>query len=148
MPRLMTLAVCDFAIEDKRDHRFTLVGLLDTVTVQVPARAEVPTDARAPKEWHCIAIWQRVAGDTGQAFEQRLELVAPDGTVVVTVPHVFQMDARIHRVAIKGDGLPVAPEGEYAFRVSVRAAGPDATWQPAGEYAVLVRHQRVDADHD
>jgi hypothetical protein len=144
----MTLAVCDYAIEDKRDHRFTLVGLLDTITVSVPAQLEVPADARVPKEWHGVAIWQQVAGDEGQEFEQRLELIAPDGTVVITAHHTFRLDARIHRVTMNGDGLRVTPEGEHVFRVSVRASGTDTPWQPAGEYAVLVRHQRVTPEPD
>ena len=50
----------------------------------VPAgSATLPEDASIPYTWVIATLWYRLTEDAGKEFEQRLQVVQPDGNVVI-----------------------------------------------------------------
>ncbi|MBI3909531.1 MAG: hypothetical protein HY320_01190 [Armatimonadetes bacterium] len=117
----------------------SIVELLDSITARRPD-GPLPADAVSPVPWTMLAEWLRSPEDEGKTFEQRTQVVMPDGTEKGEATIRFSMTARRHRNKTNVNGFPMGQEGEYILRLSLREVAEGACWQVVAEYPVLVSH--------
>lgn len=138
MPRLLLFAACRQVLLNGRDDTVSLVSLLERVSVQMDADGNVPTVADVT--WEHLSIWEAEFGDTGQSFEQRLEVVLPDRRVAAEARHTFAMEQHQLRVVGSVAGFPSRTEGRHVVRLSIRNVLDPDTWLRVCEYPVTVQH--------
>jgi len=142
MPRLLLFAPSLKTILDQRDNTFSLISLIDTVTAPLPAEGAMPANAALSLTWEITTLWQQLPEDSNKTFEQRTELLAPNGDSLVEVQAVFQMNYRTQRNFGLVPGLPVGQAGEHRLRLSLREANTGGAWITVAEFPILILHQR------
>ena len=146
MPRLIFLVPCRKAIIDKDDNILSIHEVIDGLTVNIPKRQELPSDAVTPTEWTVLTNWLRQPGDEGRQFEQRVIVNHPDGEVFIDSLSDFRMDTRTHRMRLNIRGFPIGQSGELDIRVFIRAALGNEEWMECGGYPIMVNHIQHEAN--
>lgn len=123
MPRLLVFVPCERVIVSQDDNSATLIALLQSVKLEAPE--EAPDTIVAPVSWSAFALWYRLPEDEGVDYEQRIQLVAPSGKILLEQVTPFRMTKAYHRNTHRSFGLPVAAAGEYILRLSIRRVGDE-----------------------
>ncbi len=144
MPQLRIFAPCQQILVNVTDQSASLIGLMDTLKVSVPAGQDIAADTSIPIRWHTFTLWHMQEADVGKSFEQRTILFLPNGEEAVSITQTFQMATRAHRVVGVIDGFPVGHEGQYVVKLLLREEGSDADWREIDEYPVLVAHGEIE----
>ena len=141
MPRLLFFVPAEKAMTERDNSALSLITIMNGLQVERPAEGvDLPADAMLPVRWAVAAMWFREPGDEGKAFEQRVEVVLPDGSIGATAILPFALPRRTHHGTVRGDLFPVGQAGEYLFRLALREAGTDDEWQIITEYPFEVLH--------
>ena len=138
MPRLLVFLPSEKVIIDGLDQTLAILGVLGGI--ELPAAVQsLPVDAGVPMRWHVLTMWKKEPGDETREFEQRVQLVAPSGRVVVDGTLGFRVTERSHRNRMVVQGFPVYEAGDYILKLSLREAG-EAVWRDLAEYPMFVSH--------
>lgn len=136
MPRLILFAACREVLISARDDSLTLVGLL--TRVQVATHRDSPCPAVADVSWEHVAIWEAAKGEEGQPFEERVELIGPDGCRAAEVRQPFGFPEPLVRVLGTVHGFPARMPGTWTLRLCIRRADAEDAWERVNEYPVEV----------
>lgn len=71
--QLLAFLCCDRVIIDQGGTP-SLVGIWETITAQIPAGAQIPVEAVAPREWYIFTLWIPDKEDMGKTFVQKMEI--------------------------------------------------------------------------
>lgn len=142
MPRLLLFAPCQKVIIDRDDLSITLVSVFPGLTAEIPAKevGKIPTSAVTPADWAMAIIWLRLPGEADRTFEQKVDIVAPDGQHISGGTLVFKMTQRTHNVSVRAQGMPIGQAGEYELELYVREVGVTEEWQKVAEYPIEIKH--------
>ena len=121
MPRLLVFAPCLKAILDANDGTMSIVSILAGLTM---ARPEGVTNSNAlivsPLSWSVGVLWERMAEDEGQRFEQRVTVIDAHGQTVTSIPTVMTMDTPAVSSIANIHGFPVGVEGTCIVNLELR----------------------------
>lgn len=140
MPNLLVFAPCERVIIEQGTNTVSLIGLLQGMSVEVPA--DLPKDALAPQQWFAFALWQREETDHGRRFQQRVTLESPGGRHVIDVLTDFEMSKDFHRNIGAIPGFPISESGVYTLRLAFREMSTE-TWTTAGAFPIPLIHTRA-----
>jgi hypothetical protein len=140
MPKLLLFAPCRKVLIDSDDNSLSLLEVMEVFGVTLlPNATPAPTDV-LPLPWGVITLWAQTPEDGGIEYEQRLQVIRPNGETFVEGTMSFTMTHRTQRNRIALSVIPVGQVGEYRLRLSLRRAGTNARWQTKAEYPLEVRH--------
>ena len=142
MPKLLLFIPSQKTILDQRDNSFTLISTIENITAQI-TEGEMPSNAALPLSWEISTVWYQIPEDQGKTFEQRVELIGPNGASLMEVQATFQMGFRTQRNLGVVPGFPVGQSGEHQLRLSLREANSLQNWTTVAEYPILITHQRA-----
>ena len=140
MPKLLTFGVCRQAIINRDDGAVSLINLVSSVTIQRQPDQVVPLDANSPFDWAAAAVWLRLDGDEGKTFEQRSELVSPNGDTIELGKSIFSMNTKLVSNTLRAQGFPIGQVGIVTLKVDLRKTGEQG-WTTFAEYPLEVIHQ-------
>jgi hypothetical protein len=142
MPHLLLFAPCQKAILDKGDNSLSIIGVMHGLVANLSAidPKPLPANAVAPLVWSAASIWLRTPEDEGKAFEQKVDVIDPNGSRFDSNnASLFKMTHRTHHITINGAGFPIAVAGEYKVVLSLREVGQEE-WRKIIEYPVEITH--------
>jgi hypothetical protein len=139
MPQLLAFLPCEKTII-ANDQTLSLVGLIDTLTTNVPPGQSVPQNAVAPYRWTVVTIFRRLPEDEGKRFRQRVVVVLPNGQSAAEGVTDFSMTHTMVRNLNAFEGFPVGFAGECKVRLFVDDLGKPASAEPVAEFPVQVVH--------
>src|SRR5260370_11142903 len=96
MPRLLAFLPCEKVIIGQ-DGNPSVISILQQFNVPLPAGAKVDPHSMGMFRWDIFSLWERLAGDEEKEFEQRCELISPDGRKSVEAVLKFKFVASMHR---------------------------------------------------
>ncbi len=144
MPHLQFFIPCDKVIINKEDDDLSIIGVLDGLLVESqdnqPVSDEKPV--RLPRSWYTVAQWHKEVGDEEVAFQQRVQIVLPNGKLSgrsVSSRHYLHDQKAIF--ATKGTAIPFIGSGTYRFRLSFRVGDyeeEEIGWKIAAEYLFTI----------
>jgi len=123
MPRLMMFAACEKVIIGQEDNASTLMSILQGFEVH----AEPPADqvVQIPIHWYVFTLWERLPEDVPESDIQRIQLFAPDSTVLLSaeIPIITSgsAEARFHRAALRRDTFAVKGIHDHVLRLSIKS---------------------------
>jgi len=141
MPRLLIFAPCERVIL-ANDQTISLITLVETLQLQIAPDQEIPegADLAAPFAWQAISLWTKDADDPPDlAFDQKIQLQMPDGTVFVelTLTTQFTPDKKNGRAIFKVLGFPIVREsGSADVKLFARFQGKE--WLEAASFPILL----------
>jgi hypothetical protein len=141
MPRLLLFAPCIKAIIDREDASLSMISILSGARVSPNEQEELPSDAIVHMTWAAVSIWERMAGDENKTFEQRFQVVPPNGEVQAEATTPFTLPQRTHQNLVHAAAFPVGQTGIYQLRLSVREVGTEQDWTVVAEYPMEVVHE-------
>ena len=142
MLRLLVLVPCERLIVERETNHFSLIQILEKAYVPLPAGVPVPEGLIIPFRWFLYCQWNTESDDRGREFEQRIEVITPDGEAPLQDVVRFRITERMHHVSSQIDLLPVSYPGDLRIKVSWRAV--EATdWEVGGEYPLEIIHNEV-----
>ena len=145
MPRLVLFAACEKAILESDGLSLSVIGVFTGLTVELPESGidHVPNNAVAVRNWSIATAWVQTPDDGDKTFEQKIAIVAPDGSQVAGGQIAFRMTHRNHNNVVRNQGFPVGQTGEYQIELSLREAGEANEWQVVTRFPIqLARHRR------
>lgn len=94
---------------------------------EIPAGATPLSDiTKVPIRWCAFSLWRKVPEDEGKDFEQRIDLVSPQGKLVVSAtPLNFAMTHNFHRLTTHFSGFPVGDAGDYMVNLMFGEKGKE-----------------------
>lgn len=142
MPRLLVFVACERLLINELDQSTSLIGIIDTVTIEVPDSVEISPDTFAPQRWYIFTRWLKDISDAEdfKTYEQEVIIRSPQGDVSNTSITQFEMKDKLHQVYVVVNGLPIGQEGEYVIELSLRKADQDQEWKKVTTYPVTVKH--------
>lgn len=142
MPRLLVFVACERLLINELDQSTSLIGIIDTVTIEVPDSVEISPDTFAPQRWYIFTRWLKDISDAEdvKTYEQEVIIRSPQGDVSNTSITQFEMKDKLHQVYVVVNGLPIGQEGEYVIELSLRKADQDQEWKKVATYPVTVKH--------
>jgi len=124
-----------------------MIGIVYGLTATHEADKPIPQDAALTIQYAVVSVWLRLDGEDDKMFEQRLEIVKPDGTRLKEhVDTTFKMTHRTHQCVLYAQGFP-GEEGEHKLILSIRETGI-GDWREVSEYPILVTHSRKEAERE
>jgi hypothetical protein len=143
LPRLLLFAPCQKGIIDKNESTVSMISLINGVTV-ARLGEEIDENAVLPYSWCAVSAWFKEAEDEGANFEDLVELVSPDGNVLVRSMIPFTLPARIHQNLHNSFGFPAGRAGIYTLRLSIRRVPNENGWSVVSEYPIEVAHKSAE----
>jgi hypothetical protein len=144
MPRLLLFAPCQKAIIDRQDNSVSMIQILTQIKIgqlKPEGGGDIPPDAIIPLNWAIVTEWLQLPGDEGKQFEDRVEIVRPDGTVLVDAISPFAFTLRSHFNTVLLSAFPAGQWGEITLKLSLREVAEGTTWEPVAEYPLDVTPQ-------
>lgn len=132
---------CEKVLTDLEGEEISLINLLDNVTLTVPKGVSVPKETEIPLHWLIFTQWSKLAQEINQSFEQRVQLVAPNGEIKFTSVDHLPQNTLFQRHVVRVTKFPVTYEGEYILHLSIRSNQSNQQWQMAGWYPITVVHE-------
>lgn len=140
MPRLIIFGICQKAIMDKLDNTISMIGLFNSVTVQIPAEENVPDNAMIQLSWSAIASWKRnLPEDDGKTFQQKVQVFLPNNELfasAIAESQLFGMEGTFSNIIQTSQGFPIGYQGSYTVKVYLREVKPDGSeiseWEERG----------------
>lgn len=140
MPRLLVYGICQKAIIDREDSTVSMISILSGISVTVKAGIIEP-DAAILLPWGAVTTWLRLPDDENKAYEQKIDVLSPNGDVSGESVVPFVMNRRSHQNAVSVNGFPVGIQGEYKVRLWLRETQhQDQPWTIIADYPVEVTH--------
>lgn len=144
MPRLMFFGTCQKAIIDRSDGNVSMIGLLHSIVIKMPAASVLPDDALVPATWASVASWVREADDQEKTFQSKVELFSSSGEIFTTVEgDPFTIHTPSYSTTTNSNGFPVGQQGIYTIKVSLKEVGEDQ-WEEKGSCTIEVSHVFVE----
>jgi len=137
MPRLLALIPCQKAMIDSQDNLPSAIGFINGIQIGWNPNVPIPADAAAPMKWGIVSSWKGEEEDKGKEFEQKLQLVMPDGSIKIDAVFEFHMRERNHHTAIAVENFPFSSAGITLLKTYWREKGQEK-WTYAGEYPLDV----------
>lgn len=122
MPKLIMFTPCEKIIIDD-NNTASLIAIMHGVTASSPADKEIPKNAVAPKEWAIYTSWMREQGDETKSFEQKLQILWPDGTEFHVHSLPFKIPESIHQNRVGVIGFPIGQRGPLKVKMWVESGG-------------------------
>ncbi len=139
MPNILMFAPCDKVILSQEDNSPSLISILETVTINIPvAVTELPPETHVPMRWSIFSLWRRTAEDEGKLYQQRTQLVLPNGEVATESLIDFRLMAGTQRNIVSIFGFPIAPPGQCSLKLSLREASQGDQWREIADYPINV----------
>jgi hypothetical protein len=138
MPKLLFFVPCERAIVDDIGKQVSMISVLESLTVNLGEN--LPEDAGLPLQWMTLAFWRREEGEENKDFEERLQVIAPNGETYAEDVLAFNMHKLNHRVRHTILGVRVGIAGDTIVRLSVRAKDSNEEWRIVAEFPIHVRH--------
>ena len=147
MPRLLLFAPCERALIDRATNSLSMIALIEGLTVELPESVNPPARALGPMQWTIVTLW--AAEPDPQRYEQKVELFAPDGALVIESRLRFEMQANLgHRNTANLNGFPVGPPGQYDLVLSLRDDRDGSAFQELSRFPLQVTRPRGPATRD
>jgi hypothetical protein len=141
MPELVLFVACERPIVDQFDNNLSLISVLTNIDVPVPAGETVPEDARTFLNWGAVAVWSRSEEEEDLPFEQRIDLLLPNGRIDILDSIVeFSLGEGFHRNLVTIQGFPIGFEGTCRLRLGYRHKGEE-DWSIVSQFPVKVAHR-------
>jgi len=157
MPRLLLFAVGERVIIERDTNFVSIVNVIHGLRItreraaQIAATASA-TGAAGPADgdpgvlvapvaefnWGAVSLWRREPGDEGRDFEQRLDILGPNGENFGGPVTPFDLEKGVHSIPINGKVFPFVRDGTYTIRVSVRGAKTEG--EEAGEWSLAAEY--------
>jgi hypothetical protein len=138
MPKLLLFTPCLKAIGGD-DGLFTIVSVLESVGVNVPAGETLEENSVVRLQWQMVSIWHQEENDANKRFEQTVDFILPNGKSAHSAIYPLDLVDRTTKIRIDGDVFPVGIQGEVTIKIGCRELG--ATDAPVlAEYPILVRY--------
>src|SRR5205085_5785340 len=108
-------------------------------TIDVPEGVELPEEAAIPVKWYTFSLWEKLDGEEGKNFEQRVTMVLPDGKQVMDMASTldFKPHLRRFRMVTMVVNFPLSPAGTCLLKLSVREVGQE-NWQEVAGYGIFI----------
>ncbi|MBI3911607.1 MAG: hypothetical protein HY320_11850 [Armatimonadetes bacterium] len=146
MPRLLDFVPCVRAVVDLFTNNVTLIFLAESVQpVELEASGEPPLEVQevryASPGFMLFTHWWREEGEEDQSFEQRVTIVAPDGTeTLLQMPTEFTLTRPFHRVFHQQTGfIGLRMAGTYWLRLYLRRTGTTEWGRQVAERPFIVQ---------
>lgn len=141
MPKLLLFAPCQKAIIDQHENTASLIAVIETLTV--PIGDPIADNAQIPLSWVIVSLWSHELGEEDKSFEQRTEVILPNGDSVLNAVISFQPIQPYHRNIVTVFGYPIAQSGKHTLRLSIRESGESNPWVVVAEFPILVEHRSI-----
>lgn len=139
MPQLLLFVPASKILFDQDDDSISIISVLQHLRLPRPPASEQPFKIIADNQWAVLSLWLRLDEDEGKHYEQRMQIVLPDGQVRAEQVIPFTMDSTVVRNGGNVQGFPVGGEGTHLLRLSLRNAGEGRDWETKAEYPIFFR---------
>ncbi|MEK6299570.1 MAG: hypothetical protein AABO41_02520 [Acidobacteriota bacterium] len=141
MPKLLYFIPCERVIVS-REGPLSLITVVEGLKLQIPAEefGALPDDAISPVTWNVVAKWMREDNEEPQHWEQRVQIVTPNGRVSTNSITAFDLVNNVSmRNLLQVNGIPIKPLGQGNVVLSLRqSGGDDAAWQVIATYPIVI----------
>ena len=137
MPEFVGLGVCEKIITAD-NGTVSLISCLDSYSIPI-GPGPVPDKLAVPLQWCVISLWRRLPSDGDREFEQRVELVMPNGEVALAGDMKFKLHHSTYRCMIPQVGFPIGQAGEYLVKLSLHEVG-SGDWKVLAHYPIRIEH--------
>jgi hypothetical protein len=135
---------CEKALVDQNNN-LSLIVAMEELRIDIPESVDVPPKALGMLRWDVVTAWAPTADDGGRRFQQKIEILAPDDTVIGRADVIFQMQAgRNHRNTVRMVGFPVGPPGQYGLRLLLREDQAGSEFREISTYPLHVKRGKSD----
>ncbi|HZI17302.1 MAG TPA: hypothetical protein VEY09_01775 [Pyrinomonadaceae bacterium] len=140
MPKLLMFAPCDRVIINKRDNTTSLISIIEAFSIDIPEGTKLrDEEMKIPIKWSVLSLWERQHGEEGKQFEQRTQLVLPNGKQALDGSTMLDFVSTSNRFRAVNEvvGFPVSPAGACVLKLSIREVGQEA-WQDVADYSIFI----------
>jgi hypothetical protein len=145
MPALLFFAPCEKALVDETTHTFSLISMLEEITVELVPNADLPSNPILPIQWAIASLWQQhSAYETGRTFQQRTTLSSDNEPSKVTIESIadftFTATAPRQRIIARIVGMPIGAPGDYKVRLWIREkTETPKEWREAASFPLQIK---------
>jgi hypothetical protein len=110
--KLLFATACNVVLTDA-EWGHSLIGVFDTIKIQVPAATEFPPNALLPREWVVFSKWQLETEDAGHNYVLICDITLPDGTLFANYHLAAPKPTENQTIAfvVRNPGLPMGQNG-------------------------------------
>ncbi len=123
----------------------SVINIMDSVTVESEDQLQLQEDTAFAINWQIFAIWRKTdVSDSKKKFEQRIELLRPDGHSEFNATQPLNIDTTHSnfRAILKIGAMPIGQKGILTLKMLLREVGEVNEWQEMGEYFINVIHKK------
>ena len=134
MPKLILFGICEKSLLDPVENRVSMIGLTNSLAIQIPNDVDVTPNTVAPIAWVAVTTWFLEPEDQKKTFLQKIQVISPSNELALPEAEgrPFQMgDYTVNNTQLF-TGFPIGEEGTYNIRVSLRELDTEGT--PLGEW--------------
>lgn len=144
MPKLLLFAPCEKVIIAHDENTVSLITVLQTLQFAVEDVGGIPEKASAPIRWFVFSMWQATPEEIGKSFEQRVELLLPDGTVGLKNDSTFTFaeGKPFHRMNIGFLKFPISKTGQCSLKLSLKNERKN-TWEEYARFPMEIQHRSI-----
>jgi hypothetical protein len=114
-------APCEKVFIDQTSNTASIIGIVEEVKIQVIAGAPVAVGLVIPMQWAVLSLWEQAsAWEMDRSFEQRLSLLADDGSLLVETVNEFRFTKPRNRLVTNIIGMPTNNPGMRTLKVAIR----------------------------
>lgn len=119
MPQLLVFVPCEKVIIDENQNPTLVVLMQGLGAAPLPGQpAEIPRNAVGPKEWCIFSVWRPSDQDYGKLFNQRIQLLWPDGSEFQNAHFAFQFEkGKSHQIRMNMFGFPIGQVGDVTLNM-------------------------------
>ena len=140
MSEILLFAPFRKSIVDQIDDSLSLIELMHFVVMPHMDSQPLPSDAvRDDFTWSVVSVWKCEPGDDDKKFQQRFQIILPDGQVNAESIMDFQVGKLPYRIRLRANGFPVGKPGECWLVLSLRELGHQE-WKEMAPYPIEVMH--------
>lgn len=137
VPKLLIFAPCEKVIIDQNNN-VTLIAVMEAFQVRLPQQ-EIPENAAAPVRWNTLTLWKKEPGDEDTRYEEFVELIGPDGTLLMKAHAIFAITGPAHRHIAEFYGFPIVRTGgQYSLKLFLRPERDGAERTEVATFPLLV----------
>ena len=141
MPKLLVFAPCTKFIVSEEDNSASWIAIMEGLEVGIPAGVtELPANASVPFSWTVATMWYSTPEDSDKEYEQRVQILWPDGRLLAEGIVLFRMTHRTHRNRVNIQSFNVSQPGEQLLRLAIREVGANTDWQEITDYPIMIKH--------